>query len=92
MVTGLVRNQKCRARFSFRLAHNTAAAIQGLEYIYIYGPILFVMLGGACFIGWTLDAKRHGEIRQALDIRDAALGEAAVIAGLTGQPAPAPGE
>src|SRR6266851_1561731 len=26
MVTGLVRNQNCRARFSLRLAHNTAAA------------------------------------------------------------------
>jgi Na+/melibiose symporter-like transporter len=54
-------------------AHNTAAAIQGLEYIYILGPIVFVMLGGACFIGWKLDARRHGEIRAALDARDAAL-------------------
>ena len=54
-------------------AHNTVAAIQGLEYIYILGPILFVMLGGACFIGWKLDAKRHGEIRAALDARDAAV-------------------
>jgi Na+/melibiose symporter-like transporter len=54
-------------------AHNTAAAIQGLEYIYILGPIVFVMLGGACFIGWKLDARRHGEIRAALDARDAAV-------------------
>ena len=73
-------------------AHNTASAINGLEYIFILGPIFFVMLGGACFIGWKLDAKRHGVIREALDIRDAALGEAAVIGSLTGQPAPAPGE
>jgi glycoside/pentoside/hexuronide:cation symporter, GPH family len=54
-------------------AHNSIAAIQGLEYIYILGPIVFVMLGGACFIGWKLDARRHGEIRAALDARDAAL-------------------
>jgi GPH family glycoside/pentoside/hexuronide:cation symporter len=54
-------------------AHNSLAAIQGLEYIYILGPIVFVMLGGACFIGWKLDARRHGEIRAALDARDAAL-------------------
>jgi Na+/melibiose symporter-like transporter len=73
-------------------AHNTPAAIKGLEYIFILGPIFFVMLGGACFIGWKLDAKRHGEIREALEIRDAALGEAAVIGALTGQPAPQPGE
>ena len=73
-------------------AHNTAAAIKGLEYIYILGPIFFVMLGGACFIGWKLDAKRHGEIQRALEIRDAALGEAAVIGALTGQPLPVPGE
>jgi Na+/melibiose symporter-like transporter len=73
-------------------AHNTASAINGLEYIFILGPIFFVMLGGACFIGWKLDAVRHGEIREALDIRDAALGEAAVISALTSQPAPAPGE
>jgi len=69
-------------------AHNTAAAINGLEYIYILGPIFFVMLGGACFIGWKLDAKRHGEIRAALDARDAALGEDALLAALKGQPAP----
>jgi len=70
-------------------AHNTAAAIQGLEYIYILGPIFFVMLGGACFIGWKLDARRHGEIRFALEARDAALGEDAQVSALTGQPIPA---
>ena len=73
-------------------AHNTAHAIFGLEMAYVVGPIVFAMLGGACFIGWKLDAKRHGEIREALEIRDAALGEAAVIGALTGQPAPQPGE
>ena len=31
------------------------------------------MLGGACVIGWRLDAQRHGEIRAKLEARDAAL-------------------
>lgn len=77
-------------------AHNTASAINGLEWAYVVGPIFFAMLGGACFIGWKLDAVRHGEIRAALELRDAALaGEASVLEGLTGHEpahAPAPGE
>ena len=71
-------------------AHNTAAAIQGLEYIYILGPIVFVMLGGACFIGWKLDARRHGEIRAALDARDAAV-LAPAAAGMTAESRRTPG-
>ena len=52
-------------------AHNTPAAIHGLELVYLIGPVFFVMLGGACFIGYKLDHKRHAEIRAALDERDA---------------------
>ena len=52
-------------------AHNTPAAIHNLELVYILGPIFFVMLGGACYIGYKLDSKRHAEIRAALDERDA---------------------
>ena len=59
-------------------AHNTAHAIFGLEMAYVLGPIVFAMLGGACFIGWKLDAVRHGEIREALDARDAAFNEAPI--------------
>lgn len=54
-------------------AVNTPAALNNLTGAFIGGPILFVMLGGACVIGWRLDAKRQGEVRQALDARDAAL-------------------
>ena len=39
------------------------AAIHGLELVYLLGPIVFVMLGGACYIGYKLDSKRHAEIR-----------------------------
>jgi len=52
-------------------AANTPAAIEGLKLVYMIGPVFFVMLGGACFIGYKLDHQRHGEIRAALDERDA---------------------
>jgi glycoside/pentoside/hexuronide:cation symporter, GPH family len=52
-------------------AHNTPAAIHNLELVYLLGPIFFVMLGGACYLGYKLDSKRHAEIRAALDEREA---------------------
>ena len=60
-------------------AVNTLQAIHGLEAIFLIGPIFFVMLGGTCFIGWRLDATRHGDIRLRLDARDAEI-EAAMAA------------
>ncbi|MFI4980357.1 MAG: MFS transporter [Nevskiales bacterium] len=53
--------------------HNSAAAIDGLQVCFILGPIFFVALGGACCIGWKLDATRHGQIRTELEARDAVL-------------------
>lgn len=53
-------------------ATNTPQAIMRLTWAFIAGPIVFVMLGGACVIGWRLDARRQHEIRQALDAREAA--------------------
>ena len=71
-------------------AKNTPEQILGLELAYIVGPIVFVMLAGACFIGYKLDAERHAEIRRQLDERDGhtevAYDEAAVLEGLTGEP------
>jgi GPH family glycoside/pentoside/hexuronide:cation symporter len=64
------------ARLGFNPAEgavNTPAAIANLTIAFIAGPIVFVMLGGACVIGWRLDARRQGEIRDALDARDAEL-------------------
>lgn len=52
-------------------AHNTAAAIDHLQAIFIVGPIFWVMLGGICFLGWKLDAQKHARIREELDARDA---------------------
>lgn len=74
-------------------AHNTPAAIHNLELVYILGPIFFVMLGGACYIGYKLDYKRHAEIRAALDERDRLADPAAALESLGGKvvttPAPA---
>jgi GPH family glycoside/pentoside/hexuronide:cation symporter len=49
---------------------NTPAALNGLEIVFIVGPIFWVVLGGLCFLGWKLDARRHAEIRGALATRD----------------------
>jgi Na+/melibiose symporter-like transporter len=67
-------------------ATNTPAAIVGLEWVYLVGPIVFVMLGGACFIGYKLDHRRHGEIRAALDEREA-LAAASTALQDRGEPA-----
>jgi Na+/melibiose symporter-like transporter len=58
---------------------NTPQAIHNLELAYMIGPVVFVMLGGACMIGYGLDAKRHGEIRRQLDERDALYDETPII-------------
>jgi len=50
---------------------NTSHAIQGLEYCYLFAPVLFVLMGGGVFVGYRLDATRHAAIRAALEDRDA---------------------
>jgi Na+/melibiose symporter-like transporter len=60
-------------------ATNSHNAIVGLEWVFLAGPIVFVMLGGACIVGWKLDAERHARIREALDARDAQFDEAPVL-------------
>src|SRR5476649_2205383 len=54
-------------------AHNSAQALAGLQVAFLSGPIIFVILGGVCVIGWKLDARRHAGVRAELDARDAAL-------------------
>ena len=65
-------------------AVNTPAAVHGLELVYLVGPVFFVMLGGACFIGYKLDHKRHSEIRAALDERDGLSTEPPILEGIGG--------
>lgn len=68
-------------------AGNTPQAIFGLEMAYIIGPIIFVMLGGACVLGWRLDAEKHADIRRQLEERDALYAEAPIIESVGAEPA-----
>ena len=65
-------------------AVNTPQAIFGMECVYLLVPIVFVMIGGLCYIGYKLDGRRHAEIRTALAEADAQTTEEPVIEGLTG--------
>jgi len=66
-------------------AVNTPHAIFGLEMCYLFAPIILVFFGGAMFFGYKLDAKRHGDIRAALDERDAQTSLAAAEESLVGR-------
>ena len=61
-------------------AVNTPHAIWGLEMCYLFAPIAFVMVGGAMFFGYRLDATRHAQVRTALEQID----EAAALESLAG--------
>ena len=65
-------------------AINTPAAIEGLKLVYLLGPVFFVMLGAACYIGYKLDHKRHAEIRAALDERDGISTEPPILESIGG--------
>ena len=64
-------------------AHNTPQAIAALQWIFITGPLLFVMLGGVCVWGWRLDAAKHADIRAQLDARDALAESDAALASVS---------
>jgi GPH family glycoside/pentoside/hexuronide:cation symporter len=65
---------------------NGADQVRGLELAYIIGPIVFVMIAGACFIGYRLNAERHADIRRQLEERDALIDAGAARESLTGEP------
>ncbi|MEO7643039.1 MAG: MFS transporter [Ramlibacter sp.] len=65
-------------------AVNTPEAIQALQLVYIVGPIVFVMIAGACFFGYKLTPERHAEIRRQLTEREVAYGESPAVQGLAG--------
>jgi GPH family glycoside/pentoside/hexuronide:cation symporter len=65
-------------------AHNTPQAIRGLEMCYVFAPIILVVVGSACLIGYKLDAKRQGEIRTALEELDATRNHAVSAEALGG--------
>lgn len=51
-------------------ADNTPAAIEGLKWAFIAGPIVFVMLGGATVLRWRLTATEHAKVRARLEDLD----------------------
>jgi Na+/melibiose symporter-like transporter len=65
-------------------AVNGPAQIHGLEIIFVTGPIVFVMLGGASFLGYKLTAERHADIRRQLDERDAIYAKPAPVEAAAG--------
>ena len=69
---------------------NTPHAIWGLEMCYLFAPSAFVLTGGAMFFGYRLDARRHAEVRSALEQREAMIDEGAALESLAG-PTAAPG-
>lgn len=74
-----------RVGYDPKLGHaNTPEAIHGLTMAFTIGPITFLALGAACFLGYRLTAERATEIRRQLEARDALYSEAPVIEALTG--------
>ena len=72
-------------------AVNTHPAIFALEMCYLFAPIILVFVGGAMFFGYTLDARRHGAIREALEAREYA-GAEETLTGAIVPPSPLDGE
>jgi Na+/melibiose symporter-like transporter len=68
-------------------AVNTPAAIKALEWAFLAGPVVFVLLGGACVAGWKLDASKHAGIRASLEKRDALYEEAPILESVSTLPA-----
>ena len=52
-------------------AVNSTRSVQGLEMVFVIFPVFFVIVGGLSLIGYKLDEARHGQIRLALEDRDA---------------------
>jgi GPH family glycoside/pentoside/hexuronide:cation symporter len=62
------------AVFHFRPSENainTPHSVFGLVLIYCISPLVFLLLGALALSRYDLDAKRHGEIREALDRMEA---------------------
>jgi Na+/melibiose symporter-like transporter len=65
---------------------NTPEAMQALVLCGVIVPVVFVMLGGACLLGYKLTAERAAEVRRQLEERDALHEEASSIESITAGP------
>ena len=57
--------------FDAKAAHNSPEALMGLQVLFIGAPALLSLLSAVVILGYPLDARRHAEIRAALDRRGA---------------------
>lgn len=69
---------------------NSAKALEALAWCFLAGPIVFVLLGAGCMVGYRLDSTRAAEVRRQLEARDALYDPAGALEGLTGEEQPAP--
>lgn len=65
---------------------NTPEAITGLMLTFVSGPIVFVMLGGACLLGYKLTAERAVDVRRELEARDALYAGTSTIESPASEP------
>jgi len=65
-------------------ASNTADAIRKLEFVHLGGPVVFVLLGALCMIGYSLDRRQPCLPRGTLERHSKA--EIADQAGPSGRP------
>jgi GPH family glycoside/pentoside/hexuronide:cation symporter len=68
-------------------AVNTPHAIWGLEMCYLFAPVILVVVGGLCLIGYNLTAQRHSEIRaklEALVAKDVNAAEESLVGSAEG--------
>ena len=76
-----------RVGYDPKIGHgNTPEAITGLMLTFISGPIIFVMLGGACLVGYKLTAERAAEVRRQLEDRDARYEAGPTIESIGSEP------
>ncbi len=52
---------------------NSPEALQGLRYVYCFGPLPFYVIGAIMLLRFPIDARRHAIIRRRLDGREARL-------------------
>jgi glycoside/pentoside/hexuronide:cation symporter, GPH family len=72
---------------------NSPEALDALLLSFLVGPIVFVMLGAACLVGYRLTAEYAAEVRRLLEARDHTIlyDPAGALEGLTGEEIPSPG-
>jgi Na+/melibiose symporter-like transporter len=64
---------------------NTPEAMQALVLCGVAVPVVFVMLGAVCLVGYRLTAERAADVRRQLEERDAVFVAATGIPGIAAE-------